>query len=109
MKSTTSNGLRQAAGAKPRFSGALSSDSQLQPWSSSLPSHDPAVVLAYKTKGRRALLAAQADARRRRLMGIAMTVLLSAAFIACAYTLHREEQLIEMERSGNVALPGSIR
>lgn len=74
----------------------------MQNWSSSLPNHDPAVVFAYRAKSRRALLAAQADARRRRLMGVCMTVLLSAAFIACAYTLHREDRLMEMERNGRI-------
>lgn len=102
MNSTTSSGLRQATGIKPKSNNASLSGFHQQPWSSSLPSHDPAVVLAYKTKGRRALLAAKANARRRSIKGTLITVVLLAAFIACGYTLHREQQLLELERSGNV-------
>lgn len=103
MKPNTLNGLHQAAGPQLPFGNALNSVSRQQPWLSSLPNHDPAVVVAYKAKGRRALLAAQADARRRRLKGVLITGLLIAAFIACGYTMHREQQLLELERNGNVS------
>lgn len=102
MKPNTLNGSRPAAGPQLPFGNALNSASRRQPWSSSLPNHDPAVVVAYKAKGRRALLAAQADARRRRLRGVLITGLLIAAFVACGYTLHREQQLLDMERNNNV-------
>jgi hypothetical protein len=102
MNSTNLNGLRRATGIKRKSSSVSVNASQQQPWLSSPANHDPAVVLAYKTKGRRALLAAKADARRRSMKGIVITTVLVAAFIACGYTLHREQQLIELERSGHI-------
>lgn len=100
MNSTKLNGSRQATGPQLPCWKGLSSDIHTQHWSRSRSSHDPAVVVAYQAEGRRrAALAAKADARRRCVMNIAFTAGMIAAFIACGYTLHREQQLLERERN----------
>jgi UPF0716 family protein affecting phage T7 exclusion len=60
--------------------------------------HDQPVVIslaAHRAKKRRAAAAAKADARR----GALITVLLVCAGALCGYTLHREQQLHQLERN----------
>jgi hypothetical protein len=42
--------------------------------------------------------AAQADARRRRLVNILLGVFIISSFIAAGYTLHQEQRIQQMEQ-----------
>ena len=60
--------------------------------------HDQPVVIslaAHRAKKRRAAAATAADARRRALI----TALLISAGALCGYTLHREQQLHQLDRN----------
>lgn len=67
-------------------------------------SRGPVVSLAlYKAQRRRAVLAAQANARRRCVMNCAITLLMTAGFIATGYALKQEQriqQVEQLERAG---------
>lgn len=52
-------------------------------------------LAAHRAKKRRAAAAAKADARR----GALITALLIGAGVLCGYTLHREQQLHQLERN----------
>jgi hypothetical protein len=52
-------------------------------------------LAAHRAKKRRAAAAAKADARR----GALITVFLFCAGALCGYTLHREQQLHQLERN----------
>lgn len=100
MSYTTSNGSRPVTGPNLPSWNALNSASHKPHWSHSHSSDDVAVALAYKAKGRRrAAIAAKAHARRRRLTNAFLTVLVGAALLSCAYTLHREQNLLELEQT----------
>ena len=92
MKLTRWNGLCRLVGAQLRFTHALSSNFQAPRLSASRPCRDqPVVSLAvYKAQRRRAVLAAQANARCRTVISLALCLL---GLVACVAVQERDVQV----------------
>jgi len=92
MKLTRWNGLRRLVGAQLRSTHASSSNSQAPRLSALRPCSDqPVVSLAiYRRQRRRAVLAAQANARRRTVISLALCLL---GLVACVAVQERDVQI----------------
>jgi len=92
MKLTRWNGSRQRTGAQLRFTHPSSSNSQAPRLSALRPCSDqPVVSLAvYRRQRRRAVLAAQANARRRTVISLALCLL---GLVACVAVQELDVQI----------------